>query len=506
MLRATSSRRRTWITALALSVVASTLVPVAAAPDASAARGEQVRPITFPATGKVTYRDDFGECRGGSTCPRSHEGNDLIGERMVPLVAAADGTIDWFRVDDGKVISGNALSIKDADGWRYVYVHLNNDTPGTDDGLNPLEHAFAPGIELGAKVTAGQLIGWLGDSGNAEGSVPHLHFEVRMPDGKGSTVAISPYNSLRAAQGLPVSASQCDGSLNPTYTAPKTTGPFGYWVLGRDGGIFAFGDAGFFGSTGAMRLNRPVVGMAPTATGKGYWLVATDGGIFAFGDAGFFGSTGAMRLNKPVVGMAPTGTGKGYWLVASDGGVFAFGDAPFLGSAGAAPPPSPVVTMVGTPAGDGYWLLTEDGTVLPYGGAAALGSLADLRDVEAADADAGDADDPKATPEAVTGKAVGIAPTASGKGYWVLTADGALHAFGDAEDLGSPDREGLCKPPSAVALRGTASGRGYAVATADGAVYVYGDAKWVSDLPARSIKPNQAVLGVTVFDRRTASK
>ena len=71
-----------------------------------------------------------------------------------------------------------------------------------------------------------------------------------------------------------------------------------------------------------MRLNKPVVGMAPTSDGKGYWLVAADGGIFAFGDAAFHGSTGAMRLNKPVVGMAPTPDGKGYWLVAADGGIF----------------------------------------------------------------------------------------------------------------------------------------------------------------------------------------
>ncbi len=78
----------------------------------------------------------------------------------------------------------------------------------------------------------------------------------------------------------------------------------GYWLVASDGGIFAFGNAGFFGSTGAIRLNRPIVGMAATPTGKGYWLVASDGGIFAFGDAGFFGSTGAIALNRPIVGMA----------------------------------------------------------------------------------------------------------------------------------------------------------------------------------------------------------
>ena len=73
--------------------------------------------------------------------------------------------------------------------------------------------------------------------------------------------------------------------------------------MARDGGIFSFGDAGFFGSTGAIKLNQPIVGMGHSPSGNGYWLVAQDGGIFAFGDSGFFGSTGNMKLNKPIVGM-----------------------------------------------------------------------------------------------------------------------------------------------------------------------------------------------------------
>ena len=69
--------------------------------------------------------------------------------------------------------------------------------------------------------------------------------------------------------------------------------------------------------------------MAATPDGEGYWLVASDGGIFTFGDASFYGSAGALHLNKAIVGMAPTPDGNGYWLVASDGGMFTFGDAPF---------------------------------------------------------------------------------------------------------------------------------------------------------------------------------
>ena len=74
--------------------------------------------------------------------------------------------------------------------------------------------------------------------------------------------------------------------------------------------------------------------MAATPDGGGYWLVASDGGIFTFGDARFYGSTGSLVLNKPIVGMAATPDGGGYWLVASDGGIFTFGDARFYGSLG----------------------------------------------------------------------------------------------------------------------------------------------------------------------------
>ena len=75
----------------------------------------------------------------------------------------------------------------------------------------------------------------------------------------------------------------------------------GYWLVGSDGGIFTFGSAQFYGSTGAIHLQRPVVGITPTASRGGYWLVASDGGIFAFGNAGYYGSI-------PGSGLQPAGS------------------------------------------------------------------------------------------------------------------------------------------------------------------------------------------------------
>lgn len=82
---------------------------------------------------------------------------------------------------------------------------------------------------------------------------------------------------------------------------------------------------------------------------RAYWLVASDGGIFTFGDAAFYGSTGGTPLNKPVVGMAATSDGGGYWLAASDGGIFNFGDATFQGSTGGVPLNGPVVAITSRP-------------------------------------------------------------------------------------------------------------------------------------------------------------
>ena len=97
--------------------------------------------------------------------------------------------------------------------------------------------------------------------------------------------------------------------------------------------------------TGDLVLNQPIVAMAPTRTGKGYWLVASDGGIFAYGDATFYGSTDSSKHNQPIAGITTTPLGKGYWMVTSAGEIFAFGDAQFLGSTGNVPLNHPIVGL-----------------------------------------------------------------------------------------------------------------------------------------------------------------
>ena len=211
----------------------------------------------------------------------------------------------------------------------------------------------------------------------------------------------------------------------PVVTMAARPSGRGYWLVGADGGVFAFGDAPFHGSTGALRLKSPIVAAASSPSGDGYWLVGADGGVFAFGDAGFHGSTGATRLARPIVAMAVTPSGRGYWLVGSDGGVFAFGDARFRGSAASTGVSRPIVSMMATPSGDGYWLVGADGGVFAFGDARFHGSAAPLRSRQ---------------------PIVAAAPSASGRGYRLVAADGETFRFGDATDAGSTATLRLSRP------------------------------------------------------------
>ena len=159
---------------------------------------------------------------------------------------------------------------------------------------------------------------------------------------------------------------------------------------------------------------------APAATG--YRLVASDGGVFAFGDAAFAGSTGGSRLAQPVVASTTTPNGRGYWLAAADGGVFAFGGAPFLGSAAPRRPPAPIVAMATTVSGSGYWLAGADGRVYDFGDAVLRSPAAGLR---------------------LTAPIVAMAATPTGQGYWLAASDGGVFAFGDARFSGSAVSNGI---------------------------------------------------------------
>lgn len=143
----------------------------------SVALGRHLRPpfeISFPVEAdQATHHNDWGDSRKGG---RSHRGNDLMAPKMTGVYAFADGVV--ATVARG-TRPGRYVRIEHEGGWTSYYMHLNNDNIGTDDNRASWHLTVAPGIEEGTEVSLGQLIGWVGDSGNAERTPPHLHFELR---------------------------------------------------------------------------------------------------------------------------------------------------------------------------------------------------------------------------------------------------------------------------------------------------------------------------------------
>jgi len=318
----------------------------------------QVSPPTGPTVGgnSVTIT---GSGLGGATAVQfgSNAALGITADSPTSVTATAPagtGTVDVTVTTPGGTSTTGALD-------RYAYVLL----PVVSQ-VSPVAGP-SPGGEVVA-ITGSDLVG-----------VTAVHFGTHLGTGITSNTSTS----------VTVTAPAGTGYVDVTVTTPGGTSeigpadvyrymPDGYWLVASDGGIFNFGDAAFHGSAGALRLDRPIVGMAATPDASGYWLVASDGGMFAYGTARFFGSHGGSPLNKPIVGMAATTDGRGYWLVASDGGIFAYGDAGFFGSQGGSPLNRPIVGMAATTDGKGYWLVASDGGIFAFGNAGFAGSQGGL--------------------------------------------------------------------------------------------------------------------------------
>lgn len=177
------------------------------------AAAQVIRPIEFPVNGQARFSDDYGDPRSGG---RLHEGIDILASKMTPIISAVDGEVDWLTETEQSY--GWMLVLRDLEGWTYHHIHINNDTPGTDDGLGGRSFAFAPGIERGVPVKKGQLIAWVGDSGNAENVAPHLHFEIHEPNGG---IPINPYQSLLHATRMGYYLPADETAVSPTINAEK---------------------------------------------------------------------------------------------------------------------------------------------------------------------------------------------------------------------------------------------------------------------------------------------
>jgi hypothetical protein len=344
----------------------------------------------------------------------------------VPLPAEAPQPADQTA---GNAVDGrlNAVSCLSLSSCVAVGAYVN--TTGSTNYLGLIDRLSARGWSTSRTPVPSTAVGDGAHSGLAA---------VSCPPGGGCRAAGYFYDAPHDVEGLFVRSSPTqgywedagDGGIfafgNAGYSGAvgahaaaivamaSTPGGGGYWEAAADGGVFAFGDAHFLGSAEGAHLAAPIVGMAAAADGNGYWLVGADGGVYSFGDARFFGSTGGFRRNAAIVGMAASPDGAGYWLVASDGGVFAFGDARFWGSTGGLHLNKPIVAMAASPDGAGYWLVASDGGVFSFGDARYDGSTG-----------------------GTTWPIVSVLATPDGGGYWLVALDGGVFAFGDARFLGS---------------------------------------------------------------------
>ena len=202
-------------------------------------RERVIVPMVYPIPGKHRLVDTFLADRDGGA--RRHHGNDLMAPKMTPLLAVFDGVVSFGRTSYPG--AQNTLYLRGDDGYTAHYLHINNDTPGTDDGLGSMRYAFPADLQSGDRVRAGQVVAYCGDSGNAENVGAHLHFELH--DGEGGGV-LDPFFSLKAAQRL----------ASPRYADPDP-------VLSA-----RVGEARWDGVVSAVDAARRVVGLELTAIAK----------------------------------------------------------------------------------------------------------------------------------------------------------------------------------------------------------------------------------------------
>jgi hypothetical protein len=191
MRRRISGRTLPLLLAASLALAAS---PGAdARPSAPAQAAPKIPRLLFPVIGTATYGNDFGDPRGA----HRHAGIDIMAPRKAIAVAAEGGTVRFHTTSR---LAGCMLYLNGDSGTTYLYVHLNNDlTSGNDNrGKCVPGVAYARGLKSGDRVVAGQPVGFVGNSGDADSTAPHLHFEVH-PAGRG---AVNPFEHLRKARKL----------------------------------------------------------------------------------------------------------------------------------------------------------------------------------------------------------------------------------------------------------------------------------------------------------------
>ncbi|HET9769282.1 MAG TPA: hypothetical protein VFS16_00235 [Acidimicrobiia bacterium] len=379
------------------------------------------------------------------------------------------------HVDKPRGITGDNLGnlyIAEEHGSRIRRIKLNSGTIDTIGGDGTLLEqranggsAFIPGENGPALQTQFAMLHdiqfnaadgslWIADSRNNR---------VRAISGAAS----APGASVPTGGNTPPPPPPGGGGGNPVPVPGKS----GYWMLGVDGKVYAFGDAAqamFGDAAGQIPAGAKAVHIEPTPTAKGYWINDDRGGVYAFGDAAKLGgiNASALQAGEQVTSLSSTPSGGGYWLFTSKGRVFTFGNAGKFGDLAALTLNGAIQSSIPTPSGNGYFMVGSDGGVFAFGDAVFKGSMGATK---------------------LNQPVMALVPTRTNNGYWLVASDGGIFAFGDASFKGSMGATKLNKPVVGMVRYGN----GYLMVGADGGIFSFSDKPFVGSLganpPARPI-------------------
>jgi hypothetical protein len=249
----------------------------------------------------------------------------------------------------------------------------------------------------------------------------------------------------------------------PTTTSPGVTissNGSGYWMLGSDGKVYAFGQSKYLGAP-VLPAGVTAADLESTPTGNGYWIVDSAGNAYAYGDAVALGGIPAGQLapGETVTSLSATPTGKGYWIFTSKGRAVRFGDGVLYGDMSKTVLAGPVLGSIPTPTGKGYYMVGSDGGIFAFGDAKFYGSMGGKK---------------------LNAPVQSLVPTSDGAGYWLVASDGGIFAFGNAPFKGSMGGEKLSKPVTGMVPYGD----GYLMVGEDGGIFDFSSSQFLGSLGA----------------------
>ena len=274
----------------------------------------------------------------------------------------------------------------------------------------------------------------------------------------------------------PTTTTTAPGASTTTTTAPTGNPPAGnpatakaksgYWMVGSDGKVYAFGDSKFLGNA-PVPGGAEAVDLEPTPSGSGYWIVDSAGHVFAIGDAKHLGNANTAKLDagEKVTSLSSTKLGNGYWMFTSKGRAMTFGDAVHYGDMAATRLNGPVLDSIPTASGKGYYMVASDGGIFSFGDARFYGSMGGKR---------------------LNAPVQSLVPDGDNVGYWLVASDGGIFSF-EAPFKGSMGGKRLNKPVTGMVR----FGNGYLMVAEDGGIFNFSDKQFHGSLgaspPARPV-------------------